>query len=281
VDVFVITLLYSQHLVHLYYYCLILNLLWIDLTLHSGILDIAKSLIKNTSVTSLTLSGNQMSDEDLKDFIFYLKQNQSITNLELDSNNISAQGAGYIAELLQIHPLITSLSVKANHIGNNGFNIITTALKNNQTLTYLELDNNFISMGASESLEIALKGPCLTSISISNNIMDDAAAFIIASQLKLGCGTIALNVENNKMTEVGITSIWSAIHDRTRGDLKSNPPYTIVEVSKLFLSYHGSNSNTKSPNEDRIDNLNTENDILLTEEKEIPVVKNELNEDEN
>ena len=99
----------------------------------------------NTTLTSLDLAVNNISDKGAIGIGVGLKINTTLTSLNLAVNNISDEGAIGIGEGLKINTTLTELNLYYNNISDKGAIGIGEGLKINTTLTLLILENNNIS----------------------------------------------------------------------------------------------------------------------------------------
>lgn len=137
----------SQNLLDLSYCCL-----------DDKNIAIIGDLVYLTSVTSLDVSGNQISARGAK----YLADNALLTKLDISNNKIGAMGAMH----LSTNMMLSSLDVSSNRIGNKG----AEYLARNTTLTCLEVKHNFIdALGA---MHLA-RNTTLTSLNLCGNNIGD------------------------------------------------------------------------------------------------------------
>jgi hypothetical protein len=110
-----------------------------------GLSILASSLTNNSTLTSLDLSFNQISDLGVRSLTQVLlpDQNSSLKILYLSKNGISDDGAKYLSEMLQTNQTLTELWLSNNEIGNRGVKQIANVLaKYNKTLKLLSLSTN-------------------------------------------------------------------------------------------------------------------------------------------
>ncbi len=109
-----------------------------------GAAIIADGLCDNTTLETLELSGNRLSDKG----IYHLTQtlttnNSTLQKLYCGSNGITDRGAQYIAQLLKKNRILTRLDLSFNEIGDRGVRRLATALVHfNTTLVQLNLSWN-------------------------------------------------------------------------------------------------------------------------------------------
>jgi hypothetical protein len=131
--------------------------LWLqqnDITAN-GAAIIAEGLHDNTTLETLELSGNRISDKGIYHLTQVLAMNNStLTKLYCGSNSITDKGAQYIAQLLRKNRTLTRLDLSFNEIGDRGMRRLSAALgESNTTLIQLNLSwNKSISESSVDSL---------------------------------------------------------------------------------------------------------------------------------
>jgi len=112
-------------------------------SLNVGIKAFAKALTKNTTLTELNLSDNEINDEGGKALAEALKTNKTLTTLIILKNFISNEGAIAFAEALKMNTTLIKIDLGENSIGVEGVKALEDALKINKTLTTLILYDNY------------------------------------------------------------------------------------------------------------------------------------------
>ncbi|CAF0831646.1 unnamed protein product [Adineta steineri] len=110
-----------------------------------GISTLASSLINNSTLKSLDLSFNQISDAGVYSLTQALlpKHNSSLQILYLSKNGISDDGIRYISDMLRTNQTITELWLSNNEITNKGIQQLARVLAyHNKTLKQLSLSTN-------------------------------------------------------------------------------------------------------------------------------------------
>lgn len=131
-----------------------------------GIIELAYSLRKNRSLTSIKLVDNCRRDENdhmigwdegAVHLFNVLETNSTVTNLDLSLNSLGIKSAEALAKALRINKTLTTIKFSNNSILDAGAKIVADALKVNQTLTELNLKDNFIGNEGFKDLAEALK----------------------------------------------------------------------------------------------------------------------------
>lgn len=108
---------------------------------------IAKALHTCPSLTKLTLSYNQISNEELKMITDALKTNHTLTELNLSHSNIDGEGLELIAEVLKTNNSLTQLDLRYNKFAHHPVtSILTEALSKNNNLITLDLGSTYESI---------------------------------------------------------------------------------------------------------------------------------------
>ncbi|UJR32936.1 hypothetical protein I4U23_020397 [Adineta vaga] len=110
-----------------------------------GIAILAQSLVRNSTLKSLDLSFNQISDAGVRFLAVSLLPDQysALKIVYLSKNGICDDGAMYLSEMLQRNRTITELWLSNNEIGNRGVKQLANVLAyHNETLKVLSLSAN-------------------------------------------------------------------------------------------------------------------------------------------
>ena len=88
---------------------------------------LAQGLHQNTTLESLDLRNNQISDLGVQSLAVSIAQS-SIRTLNLESNEITAEGALYLSRMLRDSQTLTELYLSKNHLGDRGVELLAEAL---------------------------------------------------------------------------------------------------------------------------------------------------------
>jgi Ran GTPase-activating protein (RanGAP) involved in mRNA processing and transport len=204
----------------------------------------AQLLEQLSSVTSLDLSRQSLTDEDITQLAQALSTNTRLTSLNVSLNHIGAEGA----KALSTNTTLTSLNVSLNHIGAEGAKALSTnttltslnvecnqigdegakALSTNTTLTSLNVSLNQIG---DEGVKALSTNPHLTSLSIDRNNIGDEGAKALSTNTHL----TSLNVGRNEIGDEGAKA------------LSMNPHLTSLNVSGNEIGAEGAKAFSTNP----------------------------------
>ena len=153
----------------------------------------ARYLATNTSITSLNLSCNKIGPAGAK----ALANNTSITSLDLDMNKIKEAGAKALAESTSI----TSLKLAGNEIRDAG----ARHLAANTSITSLGLNSNDIGDAGAQALAA---NTSITSLDLRGNNIGDAGAQALANNLSI----TSLDLRSNKIGDAGRRALEAVRH---------------------------------------------------------------------
>ena len=119
--------------------------------------EFPQALRVNTSLSSLDLHGNSISDEGANLLAQALRVNTSLSSLDLSRNSIGNEGANSLAQALRVNTSLSSLDLSGNSIGNEGANSLAQALRLNTSLSSLDLHLSSIGDEGANSLAEALR----------------------------------------------------------------------------------------------------------------------------
>lgn len=131
----------------------------------SGAELLAKALIKNSSLSSLSLNGNAIGDEGAEGFAGALTENRTLTVLgyallcftlllafqpslflcRLADNKIRESGAGYLAKSLRVNQSLIEFDLAANKIGSAALEEFVNVMRLNETLAVLQVTPKTVS----------------------------------------------------------------------------------------------------------------------------------------
>lgn len=145
---------------------------------------LAKALKNNTTITTLVLYRNDITNTGALTISELLLTNKNISILDLNGNKIGAQGATHLAEALKSNKVVTALFLSENQIGDSGAAAIGDMLTYNSSLKMLNLKRNKIKDAGLKGLTEALERNCsLIGLNISNNYFDMGGAKLLAECL--------------------------------------------------------------------------------------------------
>ena len=109
-----------------------------------GLSHFIASMDSSSSLKSLNLSLNGLSDKDFALLTFSLQRNNTIEQLVLSFNTLGGDNLHSCSQILEQNTSLRYLNLSWNYINGEGFSALITALKVNQTLTELILRGNQI-----------------------------------------------------------------------------------------------------------------------------------------
>jgi hypothetical protein len=131
-----------------------------------GAIRLAAELRLNTTVTSLNLGSNRISEEGASDIAEALSVNTALTALSLRGNAIRCDGAVHFADALEKNSTLKSLNLGGNGILGHGTKRLAEALKVNESLSELVLSSNGIDQEAAKTLTEAVKDSNVTRLDL-------------------------------------------------------------------------------------------------------------------
>jgi len=183
-----------------------------------------EALVENTTLTSLSVSWNQIGDVGAA----VLAQNTTLTSLDVSYNEIGAAGAAALAQ----NTTLTSLDMGWNQIGAAG----AAALAQNTTLTSLHVDDNEIGDAGAAALA---QNTTLASLDVTGNQIGAAGAAALAqnttltslnvSQNEIGTAGTAALAQNTTLTSLNVSN--NEIGDADAAVLAQNTTLTSLNVS--------------------------------------------------
>ena len=168
-------------------------------------------------VTSLTMSGNNITDEGVKHLAEALKHvNCKLNRLDLSTNNITDEGTKYLAKVLKhVNCKLNRLDLSSNNITDKGAKHLAEALKHvNCKLNSLNLSStNITDQGAKHLAEALKRVNCkLNRLDLSSNNITDQGAKHLAEALKHVKSKLnSLNLLSIEITDEGAKHLAEAL----------------------------------------------------------------------
>ncbi len=190
-----------------------------------------ESLEKNTSLTKINFSKNNICERGLTYFASIIAKNRTITSLDLSLNNngfISSKESpldGFEVSL-QSNKTLIALNLSYNRLRKAGTEKIVKGLKYNFSIKDLNLSVNIIGDEGAECIkDLISKNKTLTKLDISGNAFTDTGISKIAEGLPKNKALTTLDLSLNHITDQGVETIINSLELNTT-------------LTKLDLSYN-------------------------------------------
>ena len=199
---------------------------------NNGAVNIAKAIQMNTTLQTLDMSNNKISDDGVIAISDYLKRNSLLEKLNLSKNKITDKGANMIAEALQLNTTLKQLDLSINKIFGDGATAISNILITNKSLQELNMSKNEITNKGAKMIAEALQlNTTLKQLDLSINKIFDDGATAISDVLKGNITLQELNISHNNITNKGIKKITEVI--------QINSTLQNINISKNHISSDG------------------------------------------
>jgi hypothetical protein len=169
-------------------------------------LDIIANSSKDNTLTSQFIS--KIEDYDVtkyNDLVNGIKKNTTITELDLSNNNIGVEGAKALAKALEKNKTITTLDLSRNNIGDDGFIVLGRACAGKKNITVV-----FGNNGDYHLFKLAQGTFEREKFYLAWNKIGDAGAIALAEALKVNNTITELNLRNNKIGDAGAIALGRA-----------------------------------------------------------------------
>jgi len=188
-------------------------------------------------VHTLSLTNSGLSHNSMKPIADALKVNRTVTSLTLSCNDILQLGAESIAEMVKVNTTIQHLDMYGCKLSERGSSAILEALCENSTVSYLEMDRNILATAGElsaahliasktstlrtlnlsqsrcrcrELLRSLAKNSSLRSLDLSYNIMDEESVNLLCAALKTNQTLQKLNLSHCRLNENAAKRILQA-----------------------------------------------------------------------
>ena len=199
---------------------------------NSDAVSVSQVLAANSSLTSLDLSGNAISQSGASCLSHSLIANSSLTSLYLSGNIIGDDGASCLSQSLIANSSLTTLDLSGCSISQSGASCLSHALITNSSLTSLYLCENDIGDDGAACLTQALKVNCyLTNLDVSENGISESGASFFSQVLSANSSLTRLCLRQNRIGVDGASSLFKA--------LAANSSLTSFDLSRNSIGEDG------------------------------------------
>ena len=171
-----------------------------------------ESLVANTTLTSLLLSGKDIGHSVAVSLCKVLSSNTTLSHLNLTSNEIGDSGADSLSKALTVNTTLTHLKLFRNKIGCSGASSFSKALLVNTTLTHLELIRNEIGdVGVASLGKTLIVNTALINLDLSGNRIGNSGVAFLSDGLRVNITLTHLNLSRNKIGDSGADFLFKAL----------------------------------------------------------------------
>jgi len=166
---------------------------------------LGEALKVNSTLSILNLTRNfRISNKGIAAICNGLKLNTALSQLSLNWCNISHETSSDIASLLRLNTTLTKLELRGMKITDRGLPAITTALRVNSTLTHLNLKCSKITISGLFPLVTLLKtNTTLNTLNLSGNKMGDEGGMALGEVLIHNTTLKDLDLTKTRISEDG------------------------------------------------------------------------------
>jgi hypothetical protein len=180
-----------------------------------------KALLSNDScsVQTILLAGNNLGDTGCALVIAALVEQDTIKRLDLSENGASTASGFALGHMLPENDTLQRLDLNFNSLRGAGARAACLGLGNNTTLEVLMLQWNGMGDDTTmEALARALLTANLKVLNLADNRIKLKGACILAATMELGTGLEELDLDGNKIGQIGARAILAAVHATARTD---------------------------------------------------------------
>ena len=205
--------------------CLQINCILVELHLSNCftdnnvivLLSVSKSLKSTSTLLTLNLSNNQITDSGMKCLSEALAVNTTLQSLDISYNIISDDGILFISESLKLNESLHELILSKNNITDDGAKLLAEAIQINTALQELNISRNCISKeGVMRILEACTKNKSLQKLVSTHNSLSKSGLDAINEYLELseknGVHILLVASWNSLCTKEGRLGIKTNLH---------------------------------------------------------------------
>ena len=202
---------------------------WLDLSrnsLGSSSAKHIKNLLSNEacSIQTMILAGNNLHDMGCATIISALIEQDSLKHLDLSENGASSAAGFALGNMLPTNDTLLHLDLNFNSLRGGGARSACLGLAQNSTLEVLMLQWN--GMGDEDTMDAlarALATCVLKILNLADNRIKLRGASILAATMELGTCLEHLDLDGNKIGQIGARAILSAVQAAAGdGDFKTS-----------------------------------------------------------
>eukprot|EP00475_Leptophrys_vorax_P039373 TRINITY_DN7107_c0_g1_i2.p1 TRINITY_DN7107_c0_g1~~TRINITY_DN7107_c0_g1_i2.p1 ORF type:complete len:568 (+),score=141.95 TRINITY_DN7107_c0_g1_i2:151-1854(+) len=188
------------------------------------------SIARDSSLTTLKLSDNLISDAGVQNLTKSFQHLKTLTNLNLCGNKIGDVGAESIAEYVKGNGTLQELNLASNAIGDRGGSAIGRSLGHNRKLENLFLGENFLDNGFCDGLaEGLISNRTLRYLRVNDNYIGDEGIEILCTKSLVENNTLRIfHLQQNKIGDKGLVALGHM--------LKENVGLQILNLANNLLS---------------------------------------------
>jgi Leucine-rich repeat (LRR) protein len=193
---------------------------------------VCSSLARNSSLTTLDLSTNNIAELPLRE-----KSQEELVSLSPTEQIPFCREAFWM--FMKMSCSLSSLLLNNNNLGDEGASALAQVLISNQTLTYCNIASNGIGPKGIAALSQALAVCCLVSLNLMENSCGDKGAESLAQSLSGNTRLITLNLSQNSIGDAGIRHLSKSLRSNSCLrvlDLENNPVGELG-AKELLLSF--------------------------------------------
>jgi Leucine-rich repeat (LRR) protein len=194
-----------------------------------GLHPVLQELVRNTTVTKLTIRNSELTREDVQQVKSMLRQNTSLQYLYLTSTALGSTGLAEITPVLYRNTSIETLDLSSNGLDNiESANDLRELLRCNKNITSISLAKNTFGRNAAATrsiLEGLRSNTALQQLDLSYCGLGDQGISVLANALVTrNASILELDLRNNEITSL---SVHALVEDNAEA---------VKTVTKLCLS---------------------------------------------
>jgi len=190
----------------------------VDLELPNEVVDLLSNGLESTHFSNFGLKGNNFGQKGIEFALKYLMSNPILKTFSLVDNPINMGDIERLYEIVKNHPSIKRLYlIRCRGTNLEGYDMLTRIMNaGRDKLEEIYLSNNNISTVKGTFISNFLAtNPCLRTLDLMGNKLDDNDAVNIARSLKHNADLRFLRLTHNNFTKTGWAALRKAEFDDT------------------------------------------------------------------
>jgi Ran GTPase-activating protein (RanGAP) involved in mRNA processing and transport len=176
----------------------------------TGVRALADVLNHKTGLTHLDIRASDA--RNIKEFCEALARNTTLKVLDLSWNQLSSESLSALCAALKVHRSLHTLFLSSCHVGDKGAELFGKILTKTQSLKVLNLSHNQIGPKGGKALSVGLtKNHILTHLSLRGNQLQQAGAGYLARMIEVNTSLQLLDITSNAIDSIGEELLSAAL----------------------------------------------------------------------
>lgn len=173
---------------------------------------IAFAIMRNVKLKNVQLGDAHLESIGAEHFSRFMESSTSLTSIDLFGNGITDSGCFAIANALTVNRSIKRICLKRNNIGDEGIGAISSSLVANGCLESLDVGGNYFGdVGLKRLGTVLTISGALKELDVSDSKLTSASLTTMSDVLRTNDKLVVLNMSENKIGSVELQGLNHAL----------------------------------------------------------------------